>query len=148
MDWILRSLRGVDFKARSRKPSVIKEEEERGIDYWGWTLANLFLSPFSCMFFIPSVLLLSDLPPSASTYVPLPPYPPPNHLFIADLFIMYCSRLGTAHVASAGCQFTLAGCYHHSFTPFSETSSSSSSPQRYLGRVGSRWPNLTPYWFH
>lgn len=58
---------------------------------------------------------------------------PSNNLFITDLFIMYSRSLGLTNAATMGCQFTLAGCNHHSFTPFFEPSSSSSSLQNYLG---------------
>lgn len=61
---------------------------------------------------------------------------PPNNLFIADLFIMYSRSLGLASAATVGCRFMLAGCNHHSFTPYFEPSSSSSPLQKYLGAGG------------
>lgn len=112
---------------------------------------SLFPSPF---FFFPCTSLtvhhlplsgsLRHLPPSALCPRPLSIHPS-NHLFIADLFIMYPSSLGTVHAVSAGCKFTLAASYHHSFTPLAETSSSSSSPRYTWGRARSLRPNLTPY---
>lgn len=78
---------------------------------------------------------MSNLPLFSPAYIP-DFIRPPNNLFIADLFIMYSRSLGLAGAATVGCRFTLAGCNHHSFTPYFEPSSSSSPLQKYLGAGG------------
>lgn len=155
MDWILcisTPVRSGHQRALTKAFCNKRGERQR---YWlGWTLVNLFLSPFFLHLFlylsIISLLLslslwLSDLPLSASTYAlsipPCLPHPPPLPL---QSFI-YCWSLYSVFVRfrdSPRCVrwcFTLTNTrchYYHSFTPVPNTFSSSSSTQRYLGAGG------------
>lgn len=151
MDWILcisTPVRSGHQRALTKAFCSKRGERQR---YWlGWTLVNLFLSPFFSIFFFICLsfhyyslsLWLSDLPLSASTYAlsipPRLPHPPPLPL---QSFI-YCWSLYSVFVQfrdSPRCVrwcFTLTNprCrYYHSFTPVPNTFSSSSSTQRYLG---------------
>ena len=158
MDWILRSFTPV----RSGHQSVLTKalcNKRGGQRYWlprvniskSLSLPFFFFQPrlYPSIIFLPlslsPSLLLSDLPPSASTYAlsiphPVsvnPPLPLSNNLFIADLFILYSSSLGTVR---ADC--TLLDLSNKLLSSFLYTvsepssSSSSSSSRRYLGAGG------------
>lgn len=140
VDWILRGSTPVRSGHQSALTKALCNKRRGGERYW---LPRVNISKSLSLFFfhlclypsitsLPLSYSLSDLPLYTSTYalsiphlLSVHPLSISNHLFIADLFILYSFGLGTVHAV------TVRRCYRHSFTP-----SSSSSTERYLGAGG------------
>ena len=149
MDWILRSSTPVRSGHQSSLTKALCNKRRGGERYWlprvniskSLSLSFFFMYVFICPSFLslsPSIARsLSDLPPSASTYAPSIPHPlsihPSNHLFIADLFIPYSFQFRDGPRCDQSARARLLSSFL--YTP-PEHSSSSSSPQRYLGAGG------------
>lgn len=164
MDWILcisTPVRSGHQRALTKAFCNKRGERQR---YWlGWTLVNLFLSPFFLHLFlylsIISLLLslslwLSDLPllmlsPSPHAF-PIHPLSLSNHLFIADLFILYLFGLGTVHAVYDGVSLsrTHGAIIIIPLHPFQTLFLPPHQRRDTWGRAGSHWSHLRAYWFH
>lgn len=167
MDWILcisTPVRSGHQRALTKAFCNKRGERQR---YWlGWTLVNLFLSPFFSIFFFiclsfhyysPSLsdcliclyLPLRMLSPSPHAF-PIHPLSLSNHLFIADLFILYSFSLGTVHAVYDGVSLsrTHGAVIIIPLHPFQTLFLPPHQRRDTWGRAGSHWSNLRPYWFH
>ena len=149
MDWILRSSTPVRSGHQSSLTKALCNKRRGGETYWlprvniskslslsffSHVCLHLSIISLSLSLSLPIARSLSDLPPSASTYAPSIPHPlsihPSNHLFIADLFIPYSFQFRDGPRCDRSARTGLLSSFL--YTP-PEHSSSSSSPQRYLG---------------
>lgn len=157
MDWILRSSTPVRSGHQSALTKALCNKRGGGEIYW-LPRVNISKSLSLSFFHVclhPSIISLSFTVWFASLRLNLCSLHPPssplllsNHLFIADLFILYSSSLGAVHSVPVWCWFTYTGSHHHSFTPFPNPPLPPHHRRDTWGRAGSLWSNLTLYWFH